>query len=160
MATCLTVTCTGSSANFPARGGLVTIRFPLAAGGTADATGLIDGSGGANVTIVVPLLPPPLPPLPPPPLLPPLVPVLIPAPPPPVGVEAPPEVPVIPEADSVTLVGWRLAMVVLLVALRRARRRRAPAVRGPEDIATTQFVDDQERTGLLQRLWGADLPPR
>lgn len=33
-------------------------------------------------------------------------------------------------------------------------------VRGPEDIATNQFVDDLERTGQLQRLWGADLPAR
>lgn len=33
-------------------------------------------------------------------------------------------------------------------------------VRGPEDIATNQFTDDLERSGFLQQLWGADLPPR
>lgn len=33
-------------------------------------------------------------------------------------------------------------------------------VRGPEDVATNTFVDDLDRTGFLQQLWGAELPPR
>jgi NitT/TauT family transport system substrate-binding protein len=33
-------------------------------------------------------------------------------------------------------------------------------VRGAEDVATNQFVEDLERTGFLQQLWGAELPPR
>lgn len=33
-------------------------------------------------------------------------------------------------------------------------------VRGAEDIATNQFVEDLERTGFLQQLWGPELPPR
>jgi ABC-type nitrate/sulfonate/bicarbonate transport system substrate-binding protein len=33
-------------------------------------------------------------------------------------------------------------------------------VRGGEDVATNRFTDDLERTGFLERLWGADLPAR
>jgi NitT/TauT family transport system substrate-binding protein len=33
-------------------------------------------------------------------------------------------------------------------------------VRGGADVATNQFVDDLERTGFLQALWGAELPPK
>jgi NitT/TauT family transport system substrate-binding protein len=42
-----------------------------------------------------------------------------------------------------------------------AREQGSPVVaRGPEDIATNQFADDLERTGFLQQLWGAELPPK
>jgi ABC-type nitrate/sulfonate/bicarbonate transport system substrate-binding protein len=33
-------------------------------------------------------------------------------------------------------------------------------VRGPEDVAVNTFVDDLERTGFLQALWGSELPAR
>ncbi|HLH26170.1 MAG TPA: ABC transporter substrate-binding protein [Chloroflexota bacterium] len=36
----------------------------------------------------------------------------------------------------------------------------AVTVSGAADIATNQFTDDLERTGFLQQLWGAELPPR
>jgi ABC-type nitrate/sulfonate/bicarbonate transport system substrate-binding protein len=32
--------------------------------------------------------------------------------------------------------------------------------RGPDDVANNTFADDLERTGFLQRLWGAELPAR
>lgn len=76
----------------------------------------------APATLVVP--PPPLPPLVPPPLPPPLVPL----PPGPMGapLAARPlaEVPVIPEADSLALVGLGLGLMALLAALRRVGRDR------------------------------------
>jgi ABC-type nitrate/sulfonate/bicarbonate transport system substrate-binding protein len=34
------------------------------------------------------------------------------------------------------------------------------AVSGPSDVATNQFVDDLDRTGFVQQLWGAELPAR
>lgn len=33
-------------------------------------------------------------------------------------------------------------------------------VRNPEEIATNQFVDELDRNGFLQQLWGAELPPK
>jgi ABC-type nitrate/sulfonate/bicarbonate transport system substrate-binding protein len=33
-------------------------------------------------------------------------------------------------------------------------------VGSPADVATNQFVDDLDRTGYLQQLWGAELPPK
>jgi ABC-type nitrate/sulfonate/bicarbonate transport system substrate-binding protein len=33
-------------------------------------------------------------------------------------------------------------------------------VSGPDDVATNQFVDDLDRSGHLQQLWGAELPPK
>jgi hypothetical protein len=117
----LTVTCSGSSANFPARGGQVTVRFPLTVGGTADVTGVIAGGpvGRVGLVGVGRLPPPPLPLLPPPP------PFLI--PPPPAAMAVAPEVPVIPEADSLALVGVSLAALAGLAGLRRRRARGAPS---------------------------------
>jgi hypothetical protein len=113
-------------------GATVTVRFPLAAGGTVDVTGVVGaGPTGAPAAppapavvsppIILPLapaLPPPLPPVgalpPPPPLAPPFV------------TTAPrpfAEVPVIPEAGSLALLGLGLGALGGLHALRRRRRR-------------------------------------
>jgi NitT/TauT family transport system substrate-binding protein len=41
-----------------------------------------------------------------------------------------------------------------------AREQGTQVVKGAADIATNQFADDLERTGFLQQLWGAELPPK
>jgi hypothetical protein len=79
-------TCVGNTAGDLLQGATVTVRFVLAAGGTADITGVVTGPGVAPAPIVPapapaarqpviigPLLPPP-PPIPPPPPFPPLPP--------------------------------------------------------------------------------------
>src|SRR5262249_33123209 len=49
----------------------------------------------------------------------------------------------------------------LRVLLEDARAQGTPVnVRGPDDVATNEFVDDLERSGFLAQLWGAELPPR
>jgi ABC-type nitrate/sulfonate/bicarbonate transport system substrate-binding protein len=45
-------------------------------------------------------------------------------------------------------------------AIDDARAQGTPVVKRAEDVATNQFADDLERTGFLQQLWGAELPPR
>src|SRR5258707_15381039 len=52
----LQTTCSGTTVGTAVQGSTVTIRFPLAPGGTGDAAGVITGVGAA------PLLPPPPPP--------------------------------------------------------------------------------------------------
>jgi NitT/TauT family transport system substrate-binding protein len=50
---------------------------------------------------------------------------------------------------------------VVTAAIEEAREQGTQVtVRGGQDIATNQFVDDLERTGFLQSLWGAELPPK
>jgi hypothetical protein len=130
-----TVTCTGTTVGDLLQGAVVTVRFANAAGGVSDVTGIALGPGFAG------LVPPPLPP---PPGLPAAIPqVAIPAVPrppvqfipsapgpllPPVGRLAPlqapaqyPEIPVIPESDTVVLL---LGGLAALGAVAVARRRR------------------------------------
>jgi hypothetical protein len=124
-----TVSCTGATAGNALQGSSVTVVFGpgvTAVGNVTSATGTAPGLLGAPGPV-----PPLLPPLPPPPLLPPAAPPALLPPPPaapvaglagaPVG--AYPEVPVIPEADSLALLGAGLAS---LAALGWLRRRRAP----------------------------------
>jgi ABC-type nitrate/sulfonate/bicarbonate transport system substrate-binding protein len=55
----------------------------------------------------------------------------------------------------------RFPMEAVSASLEAARAAGSPStVRGPEEIATNQFADDLGRTGFLEQLWGADLPPR
>ena len=50
---------------------------------------------------------------------------------------------------------------VVTAAIEDAREQGTQVtVRGGADIATNQFVDDLERSGFLQALWGAELPPK
>ena len=50
---------------------------------------------------------------------------------------------------------------VVTAAIEDAREQGTQVtVRGGQDIATNQFVDDLDRTGFLQKLWGAELPPK
>jgi len=115
----LQATCAGTTAGDAVQGGTVTIRFPLAAGGTADVTGVIFGAG-ATAAGPLPLFPllPPSPPLflppPPPPLLSPPAPFLLGPPPGPAA-----EVPVIPEAEPLSLLVLGLAALGVGAALRR-----------------------------------------
>ena len=41
-----------------------------------------------------------------------------------------------------------------------AREQGTQIVKGAGDIATNQFADDLDRSGFLQQLWGAELPPK
>jgi NitT/TauT family transport system substrate-binding protein len=41
-----------------------------------------------------------------------------------------------------------------------AREQGTQVVKTAGDVATNQFADDLERTGFLQQLWGAELPPK
>jgi hypothetical protein len=101
--------CTGTTTGDLRQGAVVTVRFPLVGGGTADVTGTVTGPGatgaGAAAAVTTPGLlvtPPLLPPMLPsalPPLLPPAPPFLLPPAVAPPGVRmAYPEVPVVPEA--------------------------------------------------------------
>jgi uncharacterized repeat protein (TIGR01451 family) len=125
----LQTTCTGTTRTDLILGAIVTVRFPLLGGGTADVTGTVTGPG-----VLAPSPPAPLPTAvslvvvpPPPPLLPPLPPLPPPAPllPPPAlaPLAAPVEVPVIPEAASGLLVASGLAALSGLALLLRRRRR-------------------------------------
>jgi hypothetical protein len=111
----------------PGQGG---VEWSPAGAGTADVTGTVMGPGAAPgvvpaavpgpavaAPLVLPLLPPP------PPMLPPALPPMPPLARPPFAAAAgpAPEVPVIPEADSVALLAVGLAA---LGALARWRRRR------------------------------------
>jgi hypothetical protein len=91
---------------------------------TAGQTTTVTFINDPSVTVIAPpLLPPPPPPLlPPPPPPPPLLPP--PPPPPPSAAPALPGVPIIPEADSLALLGGGLLALGGLVALRRWRRQR------------------------------------
>jgi hypothetical protein len=106
-----TVTCTVTSTvagEVPIQGATVTVRFQTIAG-TADVTGSLNGPGGVLRTaaqsplLLLPLVPPP-PPIVLPPLPPPVVPIAgpsrMPAAPEPATFA---EVPLIPEADSLSL---------------------------------------------------------
>jgi len=118
-----TVTCVGTTTGNALQGSTVTVVFP----GGAKVTGTVTGPG--LVALVPPLPPPPppppivLPPVPPPPVVPvAAAPVAaIPPPAPSTGAGLPP-VPVIPEADSLALVGFGLLGLAALVAS-RARRQ-------------------------------------
>jgi hypothetical protein len=117
----------------PVQGGIVTIRFQTATG-TADVTGTITGPGGVLRTAAAPLVLPLLPPPPPPLLLPPLPPPLALPPPgsfgaqmaagPPARAMMAPEVPVIPEADTLLLLAVGMAGLGTLATLRAWRRRK------------------------------------
>jgi hypothetical protein len=49
----------------------------------------------------------------------------------------------------------------LSALIEEARAEGTPVnVRGPDDIATNEFVKDLDRSGFLTQLWGAELPPR
>jgi hypothetical protein len=110
------VACNGTTPGNALQGSTVTVVFP----GGAIVTGTIAPRSGGG-TLVIPLLPPSL--LPPPPLVPP-PPLLVP-PPPLLGAPAAgaplPEVPVIPEADSLWLLV--VGLVGVLAARRWVRRR-------------------------------------
>jgi acid phosphatase len=121
--------CTGTTAGNVLQGATITVRFPLLGGGTADVTGIATGPGAAAVAAppgVIALGPGALggPSLPGlalvPPLLPP-APFVAPGPP---GMAAPlavpqprdaraPEVPVVPEGDSLALLAAGLAVVAV-----------------------------------------------
>jgi len=45
-------------------------------------------------------------------------------------------------------------------AIDDARTQGAPVVKRAEDVSTNQFADELDRSGFLQQLWGAELPPR
>jgi hypothetical protein len=119
-----TTTCTFTTAGNPLNGLTVAVCFATAAAPVC-VFGTVTGPGVVNPVILpnLPILPPPplefIPP-PPPPLLPP-------PPPAPTGAMAPraafPDVPVIPEADSLFLVIGGLVALGGLVGYRRLRRR-------------------------------------
>lgn len=110
-----TVTCTGTTAGNALQGSTVTVVF----GTGLTATGRVAlGAGGAPPVPVAPLLPPHPPALAPPP---PLVPIAL-VPPSRGAPGGYPEVPVVPEADSVALLGIGLAAVAALVCWRRRGR--------------------------------------
>jgi LPXTG-motif cell wall-anchored protein len=128
-----TATCSGSFPGTPLVGGeaTVTVNGVLVARGIVVAGAVVFPTPVATVVTAVvppsfapPLLPPVPPPLPPP--LPQAVPLLA---PPPVapglarGAPPAPEVPVIPEAGSLALVGLGLAGLAGLLAVRRRRDR-------------------------------------
>jgi NitT/TauT family transport system substrate-binding protein len=65
-------------------------------------------------------------------------------------------------AYAVKYVNRRLTIPYELVTagLEEVRAQGTPVhVRGAEDVATNQFADDLDRSGFLQQLWGAELPP-
>ena len=127
----LQASCTGTTVGNLVLGATVTVRFPLLIGGTTDVTGVVTGPGvvatstpapaptAASLVVVQapppPFLPPLLPPLPPPAFM----------PPPAAGpglAAAAPEVPLIPETDSLFLLLGGLGALGA-GALLRARRR-------------------------------------
>jgi hypothetical protein len=129
-------TCAGTTVGDALQNAVVTVRFSLATGATVDMAGVVTGPG-VQATLVAPapggaqaaaLVPPLLPPLLPPvlPLLPP-PPLLVPPPPliggPPTAAVAG-ETPLIPEAESLLLVGFGVGLLGALAAWRRARRCR------------------------------------
>jgi acid phosphatase len=120
-----TVTCTGTTVGNALQGSQVVVVFlpGVTVAGTVSGPGPAPGAGGTVPGAVVPAGPAALPPLPPsPPLLPPLL-----MPPPPLlpvggsGASSA-EVPVIPEADSLPLLGAGLLALGALHRLRRPRR--------------------------------------
>jgi ABC-type nitrate/sulfonate/bicarbonate transport system substrate-binding protein len=66
-------------------------------------------------------------------------------------------------AYATKLVNRRMTLPVSVIgdAIEDARAQGTQVtVRGPEAIINSQFVDDLDRTGFLQQLWGAELPPK
>ncbi len=66
-------------------------------------------------------------------------------------------------AYAVKLINRRMTIPLSVAgdAIEDARREGTQVtVRGPEDIATTQFVDELDRNGFLRQLWGDELPPK
>jgi NitT/TauT family transport system substrate-binding protein len=66
-------------------------------------------------------------------------------------------------AYATKLVNRRMTVPLPIVgqAIEDAREQGTQVtVSGPEAIATNQFTDDLERTGFLQQVWGAELPPK
>jgi len=122
-----TFTCTGTIAGNALQGSTAALCFTAA---TPCLLGTVTGPG---LLLAPPLLPPPPPPLPPPlpPLPPPLPPLPPPPPAPPVGAFGAPvsgalpppgaAVPVIPEAESLLLLGVGLGAAGLLAWARRRR---------------------------------------
>jgi hypothetical protein len=111
------VSCMGTTGANALRGSVVTVVFApgVTAVGSVTGPGGASGTGTLVATIAVPLLPPP-----PPILLPPLLVPPIPLVPGAGPFSAPPEVPAIPEADTLLL----LIGGLVLVAARASRRRR------------------------------------
>jgi hypothetical protein len=116
-----TVTCTGTVPGNVLQGSNATVVFAPGVTGV----GTVRGPGPRSATLVLPLLPPVLPPLPPPLRLPPQ-PMLS----QPLGAQVPrvappaPEVPVIPEADTLVLLAGSLAGLGIGVVLRQWHRRK------------------------------------
>jgi YVTN family beta-propeller protein len=133
-----TATCSGTLIGTPIQGatallvtssGVIVARGTIVAGAPSPAgttTPTLTPTATPHAVIHPALLPPPLPPLIPPLVLPP-PPLLPPPPSAPMGAApagaAFPEVPVIPEADSVVLLVGGLAAVGVLAGLRARRRR-------------------------------------
>jgi hypothetical protein len=121
--------CQGATRGDALRGATLTVRFPVAGGGTSDLTGTLSvPTLGAPAA---PLLLPPPPPPRPPPLLPPppgpfLIPMLTVAPGPAGGFA---EVPVIPEADPLGMMAIGLGTLGVLVGVRRWARPQGPPPR-------------------------------
>jgi ABC-type nitrate/sulfonate/bicarbonate transport system substrate-binding protein len=66
-------------------------------------------------------------------------------------------------AYAVKYINRRMAVPydTLSALIEEARAEGTPVnVRGPDDIATNEFVKDLDRSGFLTQLWGAELPPR
>jgi hypothetical protein len=119
------VTCTATTVGNALQGAAAVLVFPGvgAAAGPAVGPAIVTGPGApAAVVPAAAIAPPPLPP-PPPPLLPPPPPLL---PPPPFtmgsGMMPMPEVPVIPEADTLPLLLGGLAALGALAGWRTRRR--------------------------------------
>ncbi len=128
-----TAICAGATRGDALQGATLTLRFPVAGGGTVDVTGTLAGPAAAAPSQPPPAGAPGQRGQPPPPLLPPLPPIVLPPAPPPLLVPAPaagllapdtsaPAVPVIPEGDSLLLVGLGLGVAVLAARPWRGRR--------------------------------------
>jgi hypothetical protein len=117
----LTATCTGSLVGDLLQGATVTVRLPHTTLGVVEVTGShvapAPPASQVGILVVPPLMPAPgsapaLVPLAPPPLIPPL------GPPRPGGTPSFPEVPVIPEADTSTMLLAGLLTVAALIGIR------------------------------------------
>jgi ABC-type nitrate/sulfonate/bicarbonate transport system substrate-binding protein len=66
------------------------------------------------------------------------------------------------QAYAIKHVNRRLSVPyeAVTAAIDDARAQGTPVVKRAEEIATNQFTDELERSGFLQQLWGAELPPR